>query len=223
MRPPFNVDVIDRYTPDVLAAGHRILQTHRYADTDEAHVAVLLEHLDPPQGAIVVDNGCGVGEVSRLMRLARPDLRFLLVNLSHVQMAACPDTDGFLHYIGDSHSLDLPDECVDAVMFSSALSQMDEAVALREAYRLLMPGGVLLVNEPVRMHGDGAELERLLACRTLPVDGLLAAVKAAGFQSATWAMPAYTDAHFRGLLAKDGLEHLLEGVRPMIVRAVKQR
>lgn len=221
MRPPFNVDVIDRYTPDVLAAGHRILQTHRYADTDEAHVAVLLEHLDPPQGAIVVDNGCGVGEVSRLMKLARPDLRFLLVNLSHVQMAACPDTDGFLHYIGDSHSLDLPAECVDAVMFSSALSQMDEAVALREAHRLLMPGGVLLVNEPVRMAGDGAELERLLACRTLPWRKLLDAIEAAGFDVAHWEFPSYSDSHFRELLANDGLDRLLEGVRPMIVKASK--
>lgn len=165
-RPPFDLVTIEAGTPIAMASGHRIFQTHRYAADDQAHVDKLLEVMAPAQSATVLDAGCGIGEVARLMAVRRPDLRFILVNLSPTQLAHCPQGDRFKVLCADYHNLPLPDACVDAVMFSSALSQMDEEHALPEAFRVMRRDAVLLVNEPVRIGGDGAELENLLACRT---------------------------------------------------------
>lgn len=219
MRPPFDLAAIEAGTPSVLAAGHRLLQTFRYDEDDGEHVARLLQALRPAKDATVLDAGCGVGEVCRLMAERRPDLRFIMVNLSPTQLAHCPQGDRFQALLADCHELPLEDACVDAVMFSSALCQMDETVALSEAFRVLRPGGALLVNEPVRIHGDGVELERLLACRALRFEDMLEAVGTAGFPVVRVEWPTGDASHFRSLMGD--MAHLLDGVRPLIVKAVK--
>lgn len=221
-RPPFDVNVIDKMTPAVVAQGHRILQTHRFSDDDEEHVARLLEALDPPHGAVILDNGCGIGEVSLLMAKARSDTSYVLANISQVQLDMCPSGAQFGALLCDSHKLPLPPACVHAVMFSSSLAQMDEAVALAEAYRVLRPGGKLLLNELVRTYGDGAELERVLACRALTFPQLLSAVELAGFEVRSYIWPRYDDSHFRELLAADGLERLGRGLKPILLTATKR-
>jgi ubiquinone/menaquinone biosynthesis C-methylase UbiE len=161
--PPFDLSTVEAITPAVLSRGHRILQMFRYAPTDWEQAAILLWCMAPEHGATVLDAGCGIGEVSRLMQLQRPDLHFVLVNISPLQMAYCPNGEHFTQLVCDFHDLPLDDERVDAVMFSSALVQMDEALALAQAHRVLRPGGTLLVNEPVRDWGDGDELEHACA------------------------------------------------------------
>ncbi|MGH2683396.1 MAG: class I SAM-dependent methyltransferase [Actinomycetota bacterium] len=53
--------------------------------------------------------------------------------------------------VGDAQALDLPDEAYDTVVVTLALCSVpDERRALSEAYRVLRPGGALLLLEHVR-------------------------------------------------------------------------
>lgn len=217
--PAFNLAAVEAATTAGVAAGHRVFQTHKYAATDAEHVAYLLEILAPPPGALVLDNGCGIGEVPRLMHQTRPDLRFVLVNLSEMQLGMCPQGRQFIPLVCDSHRLDLPANCVDAVMFSSSLCQMDEARALAEAYRVLVPGGTLLVNEPTRVSGDGQALEQALACRTLTFNEMLAAIEHAGFKVNLHLRPVGSSEHMRRLMGEGA--HMMDNVEPLIVKAAK--
>lgn len=222
--PPFNLAAVEAATDVALDCGHRVLQTHFYAETEREHVAVLLDAMNPPHGALVLDAGCGIGEVSRLMSEMRPDLAFVLVNISPYQLSLCPKGEGFHHMHGDCHALvDIASDSLDAVMFSSALCQMDEELALAEAARVLKDGGILLVNDMARSVPDDGAMEQVLAARVLTQGELIDAIEQAGFRIETVTTPDYSDAHFRQMLAADGMEHLIQDIIPIIIRAVKGR
>ena len=222
-RPPFNLAAVEMATVHCVTAGQRVLQTHFYANDERGQVAYLLEQMQPPQGAIVLDAGCGIGEVSRLMAEMRPDLAFVLANISPYQLSLCPDGKQFMPLLTDCHALDINDGTIDAVMYSSALCQLDETVALAEAARVLKEGGILLINDMARERDDDGLMERALAARVLKQDELIAAVEAAGFTITSITEPEFSDAHFRELLAEGGIQHLIDGVYPIIIRATKGR
>ena len=221
--PPVNIPAIDMATREVMAMGHRIFQTHRYHSDDREQVGMLLDLLAPSFGAAVLDAGCGIGEVARLMHEARPDLVFILANLSEYQLSMCPVGDQFIHLQGNCCALGLPDRTVEAVMFSSSLCQMDTGPALAEAYRLLTPGGTLLINDMVRTGGDGQLMENALAARVLTHQELLAHVLAAGFQAdhVMSFYPSADDSHFRGMLDVCDLGFLADHIDPILIRATK--
>jgi len=83
-------DVLNEASRLALAAGVKILQGFRLADTDAAHVARLLDYMQPEAGETWVDIGCGFGEVARLMHAACPDLNFILVNNNYFQLSHAP-------------------------------------------------------------------------------------------------------------------------------------
>lgn len=139
------IEAIDRATDLSLAQGIRVLQTGFLDGSPQAHVARLLDLLDPPLNAHIVDAGCGVGEVAALMREQRPDLTFDLVNISQHQLDHAPRGPGYAHHLVDFTASGLPGESADVVMFNSALCQMPINQALSEARRLLKPGGQLFV------------------------------------------------------------------------------
>lgn len=224
-RPPFNLEMVEVATIAAIAAGHPVLQTHYYGGTDEAHVEQLLDWLDPALGSMVIDAGSGLGEVSRLMAEMRPDLAFLLVNLSPLQLSLGPaDSERFQRLHADCQDLRgfVPDEFAQAVMFSSALCQMDAELALAEAYRVLSTDGVLLVNDMARLDDQSQELETLLAARVLPESTLISQIEAAGFLVDYAVRPDGNDGHFRRMLAEAGHESLIDNVFPVVIRAIKR-
>lgn len=220
-RPPFSLDTVNAATADIMARGHRVLQTHMYGSDELSHVAHLLEIMAPPEGAMVFDAGCGIGEVSRLMSEMRPDLNFILANVSEFQLTLCPKGEQYGLLLCDLHDIRLDSNSVDAAMYSSTLCQLDHAVALDEAYRILKPGGVLFINDMERGIDDGGAMEQSLAARVLPAHVLIKLVKSAGFTIDKAFMPDYNDEFFRGLLRDSGMESYLDGIKPIVIRAIK--
>ena len=219
-RPPFDLAAVERATLAGMRDGHRLFQTHRYAADDMAQVRLLLDVLAPPRNATILDAGCGIGEVSRLMAELRPDLFFVMSNISPQQLALCPAGARFAPVLDDCHAMCFDDGVFDAVMFSSALCQMDTSVALREARRVVKAGGALLVNDMVRDSDDGGLMEAALAARVLRPDALRAMIAAAGFDIERFETPPFDDTQFRDMLVRDGLERVLDGISAVIVRAV---
>jgi SAM-dependent methyltransferase len=136
---------VDRLTREIVRQGFFILQSHKLAATDQEHVATLLGYFDPPQGATVLDAGCGVGAVAALMAAIRPDLQFSLLNISAAQLALVPPGMTKIH--GDFHHLPIDSGTFDAVMFNFTLGHGLLDACIAEAARVLRPGGVLFIYD----------------------------------------------------------------------------
>jgi ubiquinone/menaquinone biosynthesis C-methylase UbiE len=143
--------------------------------------AVMRELLDF-KGARAVDVGCGDGALVRF--LAREGAEALGVECSEAQLAACraaEPVDGERYLYGHGEALPLDDRSLDLVVYSNALHHVpvaEQEHALEEAARVLVPGGRLLVMEPLA-EGDWFELTRSIEDETEVRAAAYAAIRAA--------------------------------------------
>jgi SAM-dependent methyltransferase len=127
-------------------------------------LAVLMR-LVPVSGLDVVDVGCGGGALVR--DLVAHGARVTGVEISEEQLAPAVRGDGgsgARYVVGLAQRLPLSDASVDAVVFMRALHHVppaDMLDGLREAARVLRPGGVVYISEPLP-EGDFFELTSLV-------------------------------------------------------------
>ncbi|MGN6869725.1 MAG: class I SAM-dependent methyltransferase [Solirubrobacteraceae bacterium] len=125
----------------------------------------VLERLVPVGGLDVVDIGCGPGVLVRA--LTARGARVTGIEISESQLAAAirdDDGSGARYAVGLAQRLPLADACVDVVVFMRALHHVppaDMLDGLREAARVLRPGGALYIAEPLA-EGDFFELTSLV-------------------------------------------------------------
>ncbi len=142
---------------------------------------VLVETLELA-GKRVIDVGCGDGGLVRLM--ARQGAQVLGVECSPRQLAKAQAAEKVADeriVEGVAQELPAADASVDVVVFFNSLHHVPveaQATALREAARVLAPGGLLYVCEPVA-EGAFFELMRPVDDETAVRAQALAAVKAA--------------------------------------------
>ena len=125
----------------------------------------VLERMVQVSGRDVVDVGCGGGGLVR--DLAARGARVTGVEISESQLAPAVRDDGASgarYVVGLAQRLPLPDGSIDVVVFMRALHHVppaDMLDALREAARVLRPGGVVYVAEPLA-EGDFFELTSMV-------------------------------------------------------------
>ena len=132
-------------------------------------------------GARIVDVGCGDGALVRALAKRGAHVTGVEVQDPALDKArgATPVADE--QYLkGAGEALPLPDGCADVVIFMNSLHhvpQADMGKALEEAARVLVPGGMVLVNEP-EATGDYFKLTKLLDDETEVRLAAYAAIKA---------------------------------------------
>lgn len=214
---PFNSAIIDQATAQALAEGHRVLQPYYFADNEDDHVALLLEAMNPPAGAHILDAGCGIGEVACLMHEARPDLTFTLLNANRYQLNLCPGGAMFDKVQGDFHAMPVESASVDGVMFNAAFCHGDPQTLLAEAARVTRDGGTLMLADMCRHAGDNAELSQALHSFAWTERELEHWADTAGFTLQALVRPAGNADHFRQSFAnpKD-FDRLFASIYPVI-------
>lgn len=137
-------EAVRHATDACMGHGMRTLQLYRSGD-EQGHAETLLELMAPPESACIVDVGCGVGDVAQRMLAARPDLGFLLLNLSDYQLSLCPQD--MTRVQADMHDMPVNDACADVVMVNYTLGYADIDAFMREAWRVLKPAGILFIYD----------------------------------------------------------------------------
>ena len=204
-----DLELVEGATMQVVANGIRLLHVHRFAPTDEAHVAKLAEWAGIEDGARIVDMGSGVGEVARLWSELQP-VSFTLVNISPAQLALSPTS--MAQICAHMTAVPLPPESFDAAIFVFSIGHADRAAAFSEAARLVRPGGVVFIYDMV---GEGKNLG-LLDYHTTERADMEAAAASAGL-----ALELYVEPEEVGSWGRDNLEsyELFFGdVRPAVWR-----
>jgi ubiquinone/menaquinone biosynthesis C-methylase UbiE len=153
----------------------------------------------------VLDIGCGPGHGPLQLVAMDPQLRVLGVDLSpHMLAIAAEHRAASSHAqrvefaLADAKGLDYPDDSFDTVCSNTILHHIPAPlVFLREAWRVLKPGGVLLIRDLFRPEDETAvaalvelhaaeepeharELFRASLCAALTVDELVDVARAAG-------------------------------------------
>ena len=120
--------------------------------TAEVNAGFFLHHLRP--GINLVDCGCGTGSITAGLAesISPGEVTGIEISASDVDLARERAKKGghtnLRFEVADIYELPLPDESVDAVFFHAILGHLNDPVrALREAHRVLKPGGVVGVRQ----------------------------------------------------------------------------
>ena len=115
-------------------------------------VRTIFEWTDPQDGDVILDIPCGRGFYLNMLRhvsqckLVGADLDLDVLAKAKANVGHLPDID--IHH-ANVYVLPYPDDTFDAVIMSELLEHIDDDVAgLREAYRVLKPGGVVAITVP---------------------------------------------------------------------------
>ncbi len=145
------------------------------------HREVLRNHLSLA-GQRIADVGCGDGALARLM--AKGGARVIGIECSQVQLdraQAAEKVAGEKYLFGRGEDLPLDDASQDVVVFFNSLHHVpvgDQAAALAEARRVLVPAGLLYIQEPIA-EGAYFEMVRPIDDETQVRAAALAAIRAA--------------------------------------------
>ena len=105
------------------------------------------QYLSP--GAVVVDVGCGTGELLKSLRtIGGSEWRLIGVDMSNEAIVQL-GSDGIEGRVGRFEELDWNDELPDVIIMNQVIEHLeDPRASVKQAFRLLKPGGRIVVETP---------------------------------------------------------------------------
>ncbi|MDX6235717.1 MAG: hypothetical protein QOG10_532, partial [Kribbellaceae bacterium] len=140
-----------RLDPAIQAYYSTLVERERLAMSPQGRLELvrtqeLLTRTLPPAPARILDVGGGTGVYAQWLAAAGYQVHLIDAVPEHVS-EALEDSSAFTASIGDARKLDQPDNSADAVLLLGPLYHLvdreDRLQALREARRVLRPGGIL--------------------------------------------------------------------------------
>lgn len=163
--------------------------------TDESRV---LEELVPLAGRRIIELGCGDAKVSRDALLRHPDCRITALEVDAVQHAKnlAKPQQGITFVAAGAEAVPCPDAAFDLALMLKSLHHVPMpmmATALSEVARVLRPGGLFYVAEPV-YQGELNEIMKLFNDEGMVRAAAQAALDTALTMTGQW--EAVTERHY---------------------------
>lgn len=131
-------------TEEYLSHGIKLFQHNLFGETELEHVHVYCGICAP--NGLILDLGCGIGEMGHLISQLIPNTHTINVTNSVVQceyMTKIQRTNVLVDY----HNTNLPSAIADTVMFNESFGYGDIESLLKEASRLLKNKGQLIIKD----------------------------------------------------------------------------
>ena len=140
-----NHEAIEASTVYMMQRGVYLLQAHRFAGSEMEHATRLLRWADPEPDADIIDFGSGTGSLAAAWLDVRPDLKFTLVNVNKFQLDMSPEACHTI--LCDMERVPTYGSSFDMVLACFSIGHADAEAVIKEASRLLRPGGVLFIYD----------------------------------------------------------------------------
>ncbi len=143
---------------DILAESYRLKDRFKHIwiyPSRRRYDRTLLKFLKTLGGKKVLDYGCGKGNLSQYILSQGGSVYGIDISLDYIKNATdrCIsegyDTSRFHFYQMDAHDLDFQDNTFDIIVGLGILHHLNTEMALPEIYRVLKPGGRVLLQEPL--------------------------------------------------------------------------
>ena len=144
-----------------------MMQISRPGDLPTTDDYELIRERLPVDGSRLLELGCGTAVTTRRLAESLPVSEIVAMEvdtLQHEKNLLIDDLPNVRFAFGGAQSIELPDDSIDAVIMLKSLHHVpvaDMNKALREITRVLRPGGLAYISEPVYA-GDFNEILRLL-------------------------------------------------------------
>jgi ubiquinone/menaquinone biosynthesis C-methylase UbiE len=124
--------------------------------------ALIADTLDLPEGAHVLDLGCGPGWTSSFLArmgylVTGTDLAPDMIALAEKRAVREGVSECCTFRVADSESFDFPAEFDAVLVYDTLHHTQHESTVLQNCYRALKPGGKILLGEPGWLHGRRAQ------------------------------------------------------------------
>jgi len=98
---------------------------------------------------LVLDCGCGIGYLAKKISVTHPDFKVIGLEPSAAMLALARNRKNLVYLVGSATSLPFRSSCFSAIICKEALHHVDYPhKALAEFYRVLRPGGILMLSDP---------------------------------------------------------------------------